>query len=152
MCFGKVPGLEIDLNYSDHEGVSAEFVIEVGAGVRSEVRESSDSVEAYERVQGILEKSYCAVVKQQVKLVAAVFLLMCCLFCFNESLSENFVLAKSFVLAVLVGYLIVYCVVIQGIEKVHLNYTLNAMQVAADAAKRRRPDQVGKDDCLKKLE
>ncbi len=136
VCFGKIPDLEKDLNYSDHEGVSAEFLIEANSKI-VEAIESDDSIETYKNVKKIIEKSYGEIFGQQVKMVSFAFLLLFLLFSFNDSLYKEIVLAKNFIVTILISYMVIYCIIIQRVEKVHLNYTINSIQMVEHSIERR---------------
>lgn len=135
VCFGKIPLAKNGLNYSDHEGVSAEFEIQLDNKEILDLNPSS--VEVYEKVKCILDKSFQSIFKYQLILTALLFISLVGLFQFNDSLPNEVVLVKNLVLTILAAYLVVYCFIIQVVEKKHLNCTLDQLQVTIDAIGRK---------------
>jgi len=124
-CFGKIPNSE--LNYSDHEGVSAEFSISLNDQVNSQVNESSKlDLVNYERVKFILKENQNSILKSQLMFLLLSLSFVPLLFSLNE-FSPSLALVKNLLLGTLIGCLLFFGLIFKEKEKIRLGNTLNEL-------------------------
>lgn len=135
-CFGKInPYVNGGLNYSDHEGVYAEFSLSVLDKKESCQDKSEENLAPYEQVKAIIEKSQGNLYKYQLAYaLMALVLLFLVPTLNNEALLGSFI---SFVINLVswlfISYLIIHAVFIKTAERNHLHYTSTALDVAMNA-------------------
>lgn len=136
-CLGKIPNFnEIKgLNYSDHEGVHAEFELEILDNKPVEKPEKIVAIEYYENIKSIINRSHDYIFQYQLAFLALALALLSVLFNFND-FHTYFVFAKNLTLSIVASYLIAYCMLLKNVERTHLKYTMNAIDVTIDSIKR----------------
>jgi len=135
VCFGKInPHLKKGLNYSDHEGVCAEFSIAEAAGEN----EVGFQVEPYARVKCIIDKCERSVYRHQLAYLCSALVLLLALFWLNQtaffglyfSVGSFFSSAFNLVAGFIIFYLLVHGIVMKTAERNHLHYTSSALELA----------------------
>lgn len=153
-CFGKIPELsKIDLNYSDHEGVYAEFSLEPTENLLGHVESNIDNqilIESYEQVKSIISTSSDGVFQNQVTVLCmAVFLLLVILNSNDHYLGPILGLMKNLTLSLATVYLLAYALFIKTAERNHFEHTLNELDISIRACQFK---QVNSDKLSKKID
>lgn len=128
-CFGKIGST--DLNYSDHEGVRAEFEItqrkldDPLPEVKSKIE---PGIHYYLDARSVLLKSIDSISTSQITFILIAFLCFLLLFLFNN-LNEYFSVFKNFILSMIIFFLFIFTLFVKSVEKKILACSLDSLNV-----------------------
>lgn len=129
-CFGKIG--TTGLNYSDHEGVRAEFEIKqrkLNSKYKPEIKNKIEpSIHYYLDARSVLLKSIDSISTSQIAFILIAFICFILLFLFNN-FNQYFSVFKNFILSMIIFFLFIFTLFVKSVEKKILVCSLDSLNV-----------------------